>query len=239
MSISATIHQQDMDSVVIKYASWNIITDIGIDCTNFESSLNFQIVTKTDANIIFQLLGELNKLKISQKGGEDIRCKLEFYRSGNIVQSYCIGSIIAKIGSNYYYTTPTLKAVIDNIVETSPTRYKEELDSLNIIPCIQKVSEYIERQSERIYKDITLYEDLSFTVFCNVGVGGKSLSTRFTNNQNGKDKDIPSHIVTVIQDILANEVIWDIPHKYLPQWIPINVSIKSNAQPRANHGIGF
>lgn len=228
----ATIRQQGIDSVLIKYASWNIVTDIAIDCVNYERSIDYYVVTNNDVNTISQLLDELDKLKIAQTGGEDIRCKLEFYRSGNIVQSCCLGSIITRIDSTYYYTSSSLMATIDAIVENSPTKDKVEIGSWNPNLNIQKISEYISSQSDRIYKDTTLYEDLSFTVFCNVGEGGKTLSTRFTKNRKGKNKEIPSHIISVIQNILTNEVTWDIPRNNLPQWVPINVSIKSNGNQR-------
>ena len=228
LSTNATIRQHYIDSIVIKYASWNIITDIGIDCNSFERSLNHQIVTKTDDNTILQILSELDRLKISQKGGEDIRCKLEFYHSDSIVQSCCIGSIITKIDSNYYYTTHSLMAIIDSVVDNSPIRDKERIDSWDPILSIQKISDYLNSQSDRMYKDITLYEDLAFTVFCYVGEGGKTLSTRFTKNQNGMAKEIPVQVVSVINEILTNEITWDIPQSNPPQWVPINISIKSN-----------
>lgn len=68
----------------------------------------------------------------------------------------------------------------------------------------------------------------SFTVFCNVGEGGKTLATRFTKNKKEKGKDLPTQIISVIQNILFNEITWDIPKECPPQWISINLTIKSN-----------
>lgn len=238
LSTGATIRQQAIDSVIIKYASWSIITDIAIDCVSFEKNFDYKLVANSDLNTIFQLFNELDRLKIAQNGGEDIRCKLEFYHSGNILLSCCLGSIITKIGPTCYYTTSSLKAVVDSIVENSPSRDKLKIDTWDPCLSIQKISDYLSSQSDRLYKNVTLYEDLSFIVFCNVGEGGKTLCTRFTKNQNGKDKDIPLHIVSIIQDILANEITWDVPPKFLPQWIPVNISIKSNAKSKGKIGDG-
>ena len=236
LSISASIREQDVDSVVIKYVSWNIITDIGIDCTNFERSFEYQIVTKNNANTMSQLLAELDNLKIAQRGGEDTRCKLDFYHSGNVVQSCCLGCIITKIGSTYYYTTPSLMAAIDSLVATSPTRNKTKIDLWDPSHSIEKVSKYLSSQAERIYKDVIIDEDLSFTVFCYVGEGGKTLSTRFTKNRKEGRKDVPAHIISIIQEILTKEITWDIPKNNPSQWIPINISIKSNAHSNDNKG---
>lgn len=236
LSISASIREQDVDSVVIKYVSWNIITDIGIDCTNFERSFEYQIVTKNNANTMSQLLAELDNLKIAQRGGEDTRCKLDFYHSGNVVQSCCLGCIITKIGSTYYYTTPSLMTAIDSLVATSPTRNKTKIDLWDPSHSIEKVSKYLSSQAERIYKDVIIDEDLSFTVFCYVGEGGKTLSTRFTKNRKEGRKDVPAHIISIIQEILTKEITWNIPKNNPSQWIPINISIKSNAHSNDNKG---
>lgn len=61
-----SVNNQNIDSVVIKYAAWNIITDIGIDCTNYERSIDYQEITKTDSISIFLLLNELDQLEMSQ-----------------------------------------------------------------------------------------------------------------------------------------------------------------------------
>ena len=226
---NAAIRRQGIDSVVIKYASWYIITDIAIDCANYESSIDYQMAVNNDTNTICKLFDELEKLKIALKGGEDIRCKLDFYQAGSIVQSCCIGSIITKIDSDYYYTTSSLRSTIDAIMESSTIREKEEIASWNPNQSVQEILEYISSQSKRIYGDEILYEDLYFTIFCNVGESGKTLSTRFTNNRKKKSSDIPLQIISVIQDILNNEITWNVPRNARPQWIPINILIKSNA----------
>lgn len=236
LSISASVWEQDVDSVVIKYVSWNIITDIAIDCTSYERNFEYQMVTKYDANTIDQLLIELKNLKIAQTGGEDIRCKVDFYHSGSVAQSCCLGSIITKIGSTYYYTTPSLMAAIDSIVATSPAQDKVRIDIWNPNHSIKKVSEYLSSQAERIYKDVIINEDLSFTVFCNVSEGGKTLSTRFTKNRKGGHQNVPEQIRSLIQEILTKEITWDIPKNNYSQWIPINVFIKSNVRPNDNKG---
>lgn len=229
LSTEATIRKQGVDSIVIKYASWNIITDIAIDCENYEKSIDYQMAINSDTSTIRQLFDELDKLNTTDKGGEDIRCKLEFYQAGSIVQSCCIGSIITKVDSTYYYTTSSLRSTIDAIIRNSQTKDNEGIYSWNPNLSSQKIVEYIRSQSERIYGDLILYDDLSFTVFCNVGEGGKTLSTRFTYNLK-KSKEIPSHIISVIQKILTDEVIWDIPKNTHTQWVPVYLLIKSNAQ---------
>ena len=224
-----SVNNQNIDSVVIKYAAWNIITDIGIDCTNYERSIDYQEITKTDSISIFLLLNELDQLEMSQNRGEDIRCKLEFYNSGSIILSCCIGNFLTKKGSSYYYTSSTLKKVIDDIV-SSQTNIKKNrvLKYWDSTPSVQKIKEYLCSQSERLYRGLIFSEDLCFTVFCNVGEGGKTLATRFTKNKKGKGKDLPTQIISVIQNILFNEITWDIPKECPPQWISINLTIKSN-----------
>ena len=229
LPIIAMVGVQDIDSVVIKYASWSIITDIGIDCTNFENSIDYKIVVKSDSNSILQLVCELDHLKTALKGGEDIRCKLDFYSSGNIIKSCCLGNIITKIEGAYYYTTHSLMAAIDAIVESSPTRNEEAVTFWDSSLSVNKVSCYLSNQSDRIYKNISLYDDLSFTVYCYVDKNGKTQSTRFSKNRKGEKKeDLPLHVISVIQDILTHEVTWDVPQNFNSQWIPINVAIKKN-----------
>ena len=112
------------DSVVIKFAPWDIITDIGVECMNFESFIDYRICTESNYRTIRRLSRELDRLKISSKGGEDIRCKLEFYRSGKICRLDCVGNILTHRGTDYYYTTPKLKKIINQIIKKQSNRIR-------------------------------------------------------------------------------------------------------------------
>ncbi|SEQ56451.1 hypothetical protein SAMN05444375_110125 [Segatella baroniae B14] len=65
-----------VDSVVIKYVSWNLITDISVDCTNYEACIDYKTYSESTPHGLKKLMKELNKLNMSSKSGEDIRCKL-------------------------------------------------------------------------------------------------------------------------------------------------------------------
>lgn len=226
-SLSVYSHEskQPIDSVVIKYSSWEIVTDIGIGCANFESSIDYLICTEKDSNTISKLINELSILKPTQKGGEDIRCKLVFYQSNKICWSVCIGSIITRNESDYFYTSPKLKAIIDSIVNNPQIKLrKDNIEKWDPSPSIQKICQYLSSQSERFYNAIKLEEDLAFIIYCNVGEEGNTINIRFSNNNNG----IPIQISSILQEIFYHEIKWDAPPHHQSQWVPINILIKAN-----------
>lgn len=227
--VCAASPHQPIDSVVVKIAPWDIITDINIGCDNFETNIDYQYCIVKDSCIISKLLKKLSLLRISQKGGEDMRCKLVFYHAGKILQSYCVGKILTKIESDYYYTSPQLIAIINSIVNNPQTKMrKEKWKDWNPSANIRKIIQYVNSQTDRLYSGVELNEDLSFTVFCNVGEEGKTIDLRISKCLNCVDKVIPQQIVAVIQDIFYNEIKWDVPSNHHAQWVPVNISIKSN-----------
>ena len=230
LSVFSMKPQQIIDNMVIKIASWNAETDIGIECSNFETSIDYQVCDVQDSCAILKIINELNLLEKSLKGGEDMRCKIEFYNLGEVLWSCCIGKITTKIESEYYYTSPSLIAIIDSIVNSHQTQLRKEvIEKWDYTPSLRKIYKYIVSQSGRLYDGVEIKEDLEFTVFCNVGEEGRTTKIQFTKNRNGSNyKDIPVQIVSVLEEILYNEIRWDIPPKHYAEWVPIKISIKSN-----------
>ena len=126
--VYATSPQQPIDSidkVVIKIAPWDIMTDVNVGCDNYETYLHYKVCTVINSYMISKLLNELSLLSISQKGGEDIRCKLIFYHAGEICRSVCVGRILTKIESENYDTSPQLIATINSIVNSPQLKRSE------------------------------------------------------------------------------------------------------------------
>jgi len=216
------------DSVVIKFAPWDIITDIGVECMNFESFIDYRICTESNYRTIRRLSRELDRLKISSKGGEDIRCKLEFYRSGEICRLDCVGNILTHRGTDYYYTTPKLKKIINQIIKKQSNRIRTGTKGgWDPNPSIQKFYRYLHNHSERLYDNITIDHDLDFMIFCNVSEG-KTVNVRFTNDNSKKGMPVPTQITNIIKDILFHEIEWDTPPHHQTQWIQFNIKIRSN-----------
>ena len=229
LSVFSVKPQQIIDSMVIKVAPWDAVTDIGIECSNFETSIDYQVCDEQNSCAISKIVSELNRLDKSLKGGEDMRCKIIFYHSGEALWSCCIGKITTKIESEYYYTSPSLIAVIDSIVNSHQTQLRKEIiEKWDYTPSLNKVYQYLTSQSGRVYDGIEIKEDLEFTVFCNVGEDGRTTNVQFTKNRNGKDKVIPVQITSVLEEILYHEIRWDVPPKHYADWVPIKISIKSN-----------
>ena len=229
LSVFSVKPQQIIDSMVIKVAPWDAVTDIGIECSNFETSIDYQVCDEQNSCAISKIVSELNRLDKSLKGGEDMRCKIIFYHSGEALWSCCIGKITTKIESEYYYTSPSLIAVIDSIVNSHQTQLRKEIiEKWDYTPSLNKVYQYLTSQSGRLYDGIEIKEDLEFTVFCNVGEDGRTTNVQFTKNRNGKDKVIPVQITSVLEEILYHEIRWAVPPKHYADWVPIKISIKSN-----------
>ena len=126
--VYATSPQQpinSIDKVVIKIAPWDIMTDVNVGCDNYETYIDYKVCTVKNSCMISKLLNELSLLSISQKGGEDIRCKLIFYHAGEISRSVCVGKILTKIESDYYDTSPQLIATINSIVNSPQSKRNE------------------------------------------------------------------------------------------------------------------
>lgn len=229
LSVFSVKPQQIIDSMVIKVAPWDAVTDIGIECSNFETSIDYQVCDEQNSCAISKIVSELNRLDKSLKGGEDMRCKIIFYHSGEALWSCCIGKITTKIESEYYYTSPSLIAVIDSIVNSHQTQLRKEvIEKWDYTPSLNKVYQYLTSQSGRLYDGIEIKEDLEFTVFCNVGEDGRTTNVQFTKNRNGKDKVIPVQITSLLEEILYHEIRWAVPPKHYADWVPIKISIKSN-----------
>ena len=56
IGVYATSPHQPIDSVVIKIAPWNIITDVNIGCDNFETNIDYKYCIVKDSCIISKLL---------------------------------------------------------------------------------------------------------------------------------------------------------------------------------------
>lgn len=229
-SVFASEPQQKIDSMVIKIASWTAVTDIRIECTNFETSIDYMVCVEQDSCTISKIINELHRLEKSSNGNEDVRCKILFYSSDKVCGSCCIGKRITKIETEYYYTSSSLITVIDSVLNKSKTKLRKEIiEKWDYNPSLREISRYIASQSERFYDNSIIKEDLEFTAFCNVGEEGKTLKVQFTKNRYGKDKDIPIHVTSVLKEILYDEIKWDVPPKFFAQWVPINIYIKKNA----------
>ncbi len=227
--VFAQAHQQIIDSVVIKTASWTAVTDIAVECNSFENAIEHQIYTESDCNIISKLVNELNKLIPSSKGGEDIRCKLAFYHSGEIIRYVCIGNIFTKEESNYFYTTPILRAIIDSVANNPKTKSRKgDIETWDPASSVQKICQYIGSQSDRLYNNLKIEEDLIITVFCYVSEEGKTQYLRISHKNNSRNNKLPTQIESVIKEILCHEIEWDIPTNYHARWIPITLSIHAN-----------
>ena len=156
LSVFSVKPQQIIDSMVIKVAPWDAVTDIGIECSNFETSIDYQVCDEQNSCAISKIVSELNRLDKSLKGGEDMRCKIIFYHSGEALWSCCIGKITTKIESEYYYTSPSLIAVIDSIVNSHQTQLRKEvIEKWDYTPSLNKVYQYLTSQSGRLYDGCT------------------------------------------------------------------------------------
>ena len=229
--VSSIRAQHEADSMVIRFAPWDTLTDVAIECLNFETSIDYQVCNVKDPSAIIKVRDELNCLEESLNGNEDIRCKILFYNAGEVMSSCCIGKYRTRIDANYYNTSSSLIAVIDSIINCHSTKLKkDDIVRWNSTQNIQKVCKYIESQTERLYNSDGVNEDLAFIIFCNVGGDGRTLKLKFTKNKIGKKGDIPLHIVSVLEKILYDEIRWDVPPRHYAEWITIPLRIRFNVQ---------
>lgn len=127
---STSIYSQEkcllIDSVKVKFVSWDIVTDVSLGCANFESSIDYQVCSEKNSHLIHKLIKELDRLGTSEGRGEDIRCKLEFYHLGQICRLDCVGNILTTKESGYYYTSKKLKSIINRIINKNRKRIRIE-----------------------------------------------------------------------------------------------------------------
>lgn len=230
-SISAFTQKicSQVDSVVIKYAPWDLETDIGIDCINYESCIAYKIYSESDSRVLGKLMKELNRLSMSPKSGDDIRCKLDFFLGDSICQTICVSEQLTKIESNYYDTSLKLKSIIERIIEAKREFGKTEDLSWSPDSCIRQFYQSLSNNSGRLYNNLVIEYDLNFMVLCNI-YGGKTVGVRFSKDKNLDKSNIPEQIISVIKEILFHEIGWDTPPNYGAKWIPIHITIKANKQ---------
>lgn len=106
-----------VDSIVVLYAGWYKETDVNVSCKSFEKAFKSTGYISTDISIIDKLQRRIERLKPSGNPVIDVRCKIYFYFSGELLATMCLDRFHALYDGKYYKTSKKLLALINNIME--------------------------------------------------------------------------------------------------------------------------
>ena len=83
-TVFAQSHYMEIDSLLIHYVDFNLMTMIDIGCDNFESALAYKTVVLRDSSCI----AELADILLEEKSGLYGRMPLTLYKSTNIIRIF-------------------------------------------------------------------------------------------------------------------------------------------------------
>lgn len=93
------VHQ--IDSVLIHYVDFDLMTIADVDCDNFESSLAYEKVMLRDSMHIITFRNMFLRNKNKTKHPIDVRCKIYIFTSQEI-KIVCLGKYVLQYGDKFY-----------------------------------------------------------------------------------------------------------------------------------------
>lgn len=100
-TIFAQSHYMEIDSLLIHYVDFNLMTMIDIGCDNFESALAYKTVVLRDSSCIAELADILLEEKCKTEQPIDVRCKIYMFTPQG-VKVMCLGKDVLCYNSNSY-----------------------------------------------------------------------------------------------------------------------------------------
>lgn len=94
-------HYMEIDSLLIHYVDFNLMTMIDIGCDNFESALAYKTVILRDSSCIAELQSILLEEKCKTEQSIDIRCKIYMFTPQG-VKVMCLGKDVLCYNGNSY-----------------------------------------------------------------------------------------------------------------------------------------
>lgn len=100
-TIFAQNHYMEIDSLLIHYVDFNLMTMVDISCDNFESALVYKTVVLRDSSCIAELTDIFLGKKCKTEQPIDVRCKIYMFTPQGI-KVMCLGKYILCYNGNSY-----------------------------------------------------------------------------------------------------------------------------------------
>ena len=100
-TIFAQNHYMEIDSLLIHYVDFNLMTMVDISCDNFESALVYKTVVLRDSSCIAELTDIFWGKKCKTEQPIDVRCKIYMFTPQG-VKVMCLGKDVLCYNSNSY-----------------------------------------------------------------------------------------------------------------------------------------
>ena len=100
-TVFAQSHYMEIDSLLIHYVDFNLMTMIDIGCDNFESALDYKSVVLHDSSCIAELADILLEEKCKTEQPIDVRCKIYMFTPQG-VKVMCLGKDVLCYNGNSY-----------------------------------------------------------------------------------------------------------------------------------------
>ena len=99
-SLKHFLQESHIDSMLVKYTDFDMLTMVDIDCDQFEKMAAYDEVMVTDTCCISKLTSRLSQVVLSSSG-IDVRCKVYLY-TDNEVNVICLGNRALSFEGNVY-----------------------------------------------------------------------------------------------------------------------------------------
>lgn len=203
----------NVDSIVVKYAPWHIMTPSDVTCSNFENHISYKEYHVSDNIVISDVVREIESLKESNGHSLNVRCKIYFYSQGQVIASACIDPQHVLFDGVLYLLSPSLKTMIDSVIRNNipQKNIKNEILTPKDIPFPNgrdSLYAYLMPEVEKVGKKIS--KTIALTVNCFIDRQGNTLKVDIKYNSTPDDNN--KIVIEKLNEIFMNDIKW-IPDK--------------------------
>ena len=190
-----------VDSIVVLYSNWDLLTDIPISGPNFKYLQHLRY-TVNDTVTIRKFQEEIESLTPTKNYTPNVRCKLHFFSCGRIVSTVCLNRWKVLYVGRTFSTSDILFKMINDVVDSQQKvdSVKDEFPYYTDSPITDK---------DLITNLITPYfydnagdemQDYNLFVICSVDIYGNIVDLRFHRLPDYIAKNVEEDMKNVIMD---------------------------------------
>lgn len=212
-------HDKDIaDSIVIEKASWDMMTDVSVSCISFERQLPYKRSVVKNKRQIRKLTRLFHCLKpVDLKYGLDVRCKVYFYRLGQLLYTACLNKGYCLMNGDYYQTSIKTINLIDKLTAKSeratinPINTEESMLERAYPNGKDSLHKFLQERIREEFSRIGIWDTLDLYIMCRADNEGNTIDVK-VGNLHGDSNKTPDQVVGFMTALFKNEIKW-IPDK--------------------------
>ena len=212
-------HDKDIaDSIVIEKASWDMMTDVSVSCISFERQLPYKRSVVKNKRQIRKLTRLFHCLKpVDLKYGLDVRCKVYFYRLGQLLYTACLNKGYCLMNGDYYQTSIKTINLIDKLTAKAeratinPINTEESMLERAYPNGKDSLHKFLQERIREEFSRIGIWDTLDLYIMCRADNEGNTIDVK-VGNLHGDSNKTPDQVVGFMTALFKNEIKW-IPDK--------------------------